>query len=1454
MAHPLVCFVLSYFSTPFKQHTDGRVLTMAPFVRFAGSLWRGLPLCPPFALRRRHITQMSASGNGEDGTHVSSGERQPDDLTQVQFGSDTSSLRLPQDAEAHIFQGLKVAVRDDASSISSSTNLTARASVADALSKLPDSPQDVLVDSLHTLTQRVNLLSESEALQAWDVSSEVLSIDKSPVVRAAAYDLYIALCVQYQHNTEVVYQWLHKFGDPSQRENKEKLVKFKIQNDVGSYREVSLAHLLTTLLVAWHDKAEKARKQADHGRRNSKRSKEAGDRPITLHEEEKLQELFDYCKAYVNLQDQSFSVDDSVFWGKSISAVCKAATARKHIENSLDLLESTLPKTRFPLPTLRIIAEVLCTIVIQIRDLTSRSQDLISRLARDQYQAEINNSLLAFVHSIKSADPSQRIESTIAQGALLTMSHFLFDGEPRDPRFLRIQDVIASCSSAIGKGHSKLDGQILTLLAQVLRTTDFANLRDRSWVHVLKILRTTVSDNPDANIPPRAYTVLDKLCNQEKVEAPKKDDPAYSDYLLADKLRAVIKVNKVVEGKFGNLGKDQVEEFYEYLMGLEVRFAAYSPRLFVRYFLRSVNTNAERASLTYNKILEIASSTVCQPVSRLECLRLLCRVRCDSANRLWITVDTDCGHTAAAVHRQQADDEGRLEGIEGNIGSSSSNMPRDVWMYPDPAGLPENPPTEPSSLVFTSSYEDTESLSEDIKVLDMKRWLETAMGILIAKDDWELYTYLVVHFGTQLSNMQLFKNAEAGIKFLKNKIVEIIYNASFMDSPPHSGLKKSNVAVCFYNILTVLIPYGIYSKDEQDQIVSSFVRGLSSLEGTAQCCIHALLICSLEMPAAFDKFLGQMLGEMQRIITQPQLSMHVLEFLSGFARNPHLRSGIQKDEIKSIFGICLTYLNIARDAKAKTSENPNRLSSPAARRSMTPKTEEPNTLDRTDAAKDFPDYVFALTFHVMNFWFLSLKLPDRVVHVGWLIKRLVFRDGGRQYIVEQAQVFIDMMQRTTFSDLGETNYNPNFSDEDDGVVSKKSWLVGHSIVTIETAGKSGRSQITKRQASGTTHGTYYQHTGEIPVHHIPIQGDAMAEVSGDSSQTAMMPSHILLQQIATAAGIASAGQPIPLPENATTDRALKAFDGYNTVDSHGIGLIYIGSGQSQESEILANTTASTDFDQFLASIGTKVSLEGAKFNTHGLNAATDGEYTYAWRDRLTEIVFHVPSMMPTNLENDPQLSSKKRTIGNDFVKIIFNRSNKPFRFETFPTQFNHVNIVITPANKLGISVDDGMYGDSPKMVDLGTSFYKVQCLTNQGIPDISPSAEPKLICGRNLALFVRQIALNAALFALVWQHGEDSAQYTSRWRNRLQEIKRLRERVVREINKKADDAAAEEAAPAQSSSVFGGARISRRGAGERSSLYPEDRELAAVRPVGDLDSVLASGNLVDILDFSKWSS
>lgn len=874
----------------------------------------------------------------------------------------------------------------------------------------------------------------------------------------------------------------------------------------------------------------------------------------------------------------------------------------------------------------------------------------------------------------------------------------------------------------------------------------------------------------------------------------------------------------------------------------------------VSIFMQSLNTeHTDRTELVYQKLDHIASSFQAPAEARLAAMRLLFRLRCDSIGRIYVSQSSDSEYLAAALCRTDetaAKFPRPAEGPDDRVTSRSSGLTSrrakptpPLWIYPGVPALPHVPEIKPSEYVFAPGHENTKSSRQPGSVeLELGIWLESVIACLQKDPDWETYSYIIVHIGAQLSNVRLLEGTVHHIKFLRSVLCEQVRTTRFHEPPVATGLKRGDVALCIFNALTPIIAYKAhFGRNECDELVKAFAQGIGSFEGTSRGCIHSLALCCFEIPASVSKNLSTILHKIQTNATQSHLSMHFLEFFAGLARQPGVHTNLRGDDIRLIFGICIGYIKSMRDRRAQSSE------AGAARKDTSTARLSggiiPPFRAKIISAIELPQYVSALAYHTMIFWFLSLKLSERAKHVPWIIKSLIFVDNeGNEQIEEQSEVFIDMMQRTAFSDLGETIPRPNFAKESDGPVSAASWLIGLSIVTIETAGTTGLSQITKRQASGTTHSVYQQFTADLPLHHAPLTTEIRPETS---LPTEMLPHHVLLQMLTSCAPTALPSQPLPLPDAEYVNRALRAFDLNPTVDSHKIGVIYVGPGQTEESAILANTGGSADFDNFLDGLGTKVKLEDAKFNTQGLRSDTDGEYTYAWRDRVTEVVYHVPSMMPTNLEDDPKCTNKKMHIGNDYVNIIFNRSGEAFDFHTFNSQFNYVNIVVTPASR---TCDDEAASPSEGSTTEQPPFYKVQTLAADGFPAISPASDSKVISASNLAGFVRIVALNASVFSLAWRDRDSpNADYVSSWRNRLQEIRRLRDRVTRE------------AAAAASEPRKGGALYAGYGKGHaRTSLYPEGRgELTGERkaPVVDYENVEVRGEekMAELYDFSRWS-
>ena len=194
---------------------------------------------------------------------------------------------------------------------------------------------------------------------------------------------------------------------------------------------------------------------------------------------------------------------------------------------------------------------------------------------------------------------------------------------------------------------------------------------------------------------------------------------------------------------------------------------------------------------------------------------------------------------------------------------------------------------------------------------------------------------------------------------------------------------------------------------------------------------------------------------------------------------------------------------------------------------------------------------------------------------------------------------------------------------------------------------------------------------------------------------------------------------------------------------HKIGVIYVGPGETQEGEILANTHGSKAYVEFLAGLGKLVSLRGCKdYYLGGLDTESDfdGRWTYVWDNNVTQIVFHVATLMPTSLATDPLCTLKKRHIGNDFVKIVYNDSGLPFVYNTMPGQFNFVNIVVEPETPAASASASRGTINKP-------AFFKVYMQRRPDMPEIGPLGVFKVVSGASLGQVVRQLSLHANIFA-----------------------------------------------------------------------------------------------------------
>ena len=855
----------------------------------------------------------------------------------------------------------------------------------------------------------------------------------------------------------------------------------------------------------------------------------------------------------------------------------------------------------------------------------------------------------------------------------------------------------------------------------------------------------------------------------------------------------------------------------------DLTFAASTSNLTTRYlvrlFLQCLPRSAMKTAMIYSLLVSVAANIQVPHSARLTAMKLLTRLRCDTHHAIKVVSHPDSLRLAAALCRTEASHQGPTmshssthrtsfneeaqiirTGRSSAVGSSRTGRSRSttrsvsvrerasratppLWMYGALQGLPADPPSEPSTVVFASSSARS---SQKGWVLDVGLWMDTMNDILLNGDDWEIYSYILVHLPSQLSNITLFESKADHVHTLHALVLRQLDKSNFHAPPATTGVKQGDVALCLYHTLTILVGYHErFKRGQLEDTINTFLSGIGKWDRVAKCCIHALTLCCHELPMQIDRFLRNIVQKMSQIITQAHLAMDVLEFLGGLARLP---DGYRSNDYKlfqTIFGICVRYLHHAWEQRQRPmGESSSRTSFPSSRYStFSESPHSPETSNSEESQRGLPEYVFALASNVITFWFLAITIQDRPSHVGWISKSLAWKDGeGIEIMEEQSQVILDMMHRTTYLDLGETRPDSKFGHHDDKI-TRKTWLVGMSIVTIETFKDSGLSQITKRQASGTTHAIYQQQTAPLPPHHVRPRS---RHTSSSAAGLSVLPNHIFLQQTSTISPMPIPMQPIVLPDDENVKRAIKTFDFNDTVDGHKAGVIYVGKGQTSEADILANSQGTSLYESFLSGLGTKVALQGATFNTQGLDRESnrDGTHTYAWRDRVTEIVFHITTMMPTHRAGDPQCIEKKRHIGNDFVNIIYNDSGLPFNFDTFKTQYNYFYIVVTPEfvtpplpHRLSTLAGDGHLGESPSHLKPRYCFT-VHTIHSPSFPEISPTSTPKLVSASALPGFVRQLALSASVFSLIRSSTNGGGEYVSSWQNRLRQIVKLRERYA----------------------------------------------------------------------------
>lgn len=756
-------------------------------------------------------------------------------------------------------------------------------------------------------------------------------------------------------------------------------------------------------------------------------------------------------------------------------------------------------------------------------------------------------------------------------------------------------------------------------------------------------------------------------------------------------------------------------------------------------------------------------------------------------------------------------------------GTSTRKRPSvPLWSVPESFAF--TPPLfgdAPGDVAYV--YPDPD-MPEGAALLPIHEYLALIVQILQSEPDWEIVSYVLVNLPAQLRNKHMFCGKLCGVQIsvLLSVMCHALHAQRLVPNVMLSDdVRRTDVYAVAYSTLVVLISYRkLFSRAQQDELVEVFIAGLSRSQNTAQPCIRALVLSCHELQKSVIRHASGMLVKLSTIMSSTAMSAHILELIVEIGSVPAAYANFTDAEYKRVFGIALQYIQYHQSTAAADREDIR--SSPAifslsqyvmmlayfniAHWFMTLRlNERPKHVPyiarglmlANEGREQLTDQTAVCLDFLARFSYSAVEpKPARS-----LIRFLVAGDQpttpqgqseahlSRTWLIGSSLVTITSLQRPRWFEFvvrrpsGTASFIAKLENSPSSILASDESTAATLAVLVERlhthapiaeplaapllpGATNDTDKPTPHEGPLDTRET--QTTDPAPRQNPPAEHVAPSSETPRRREMPSDPAFVGLQFSAYPKGDVTAAPPL-LPVGASTDRLLRSIDFTPVYDFHKIGVVYVGYDQDSEADILANRHGSSAYMRFLSGLGDLVPLRGQQdVYTGGLDRQSDehGKYAYVWTDSNLQVVYHTSTMMP-NRETDPSCASKKALIGNDWVHIVFNESNKPYRFGTIASQFNFCNIVISPHSRSHGRGDEDAADEE--------TFYHVELQRRPGLPDFSPVGEGQLVSLATLPKFVRMLAVNCDLMSQIYlDTGESMVPYTSNWVTRLHYIERCR--------------------------------------------------------------------------------
>lgn len=298
-------------------------------------------------------------------------------------------------------------------------------------------------------------------------------------------------------------------------------------------------------------------------------------------------------------------------------------------------------------------------------------------------------------------------------------------------------------------------------------------------------------------------------------------------------------------------------------------------------------------------------------------------------------------------------------------------------------------------------------------------YVDTIADILEHDDCWEIVSYVLCHLPLQLANKHFFCGPKVNptIRRLTNVICRAIKDNRLYKNVSSTGpmnVGQDEVQAMLYHTLTVLIAYrnrfrlkpnvlDTNARQTIDNIIESFSQGLRSSLVASRLCIEGLSQVVYAMPDEMAKFATVIVEGLARVMTNPDMAIHILEFLLvlGFSRKTYL-GAFRTTDYQMVFAVALMYIE------------------------QHYRTDRP-TLQTTDGKVSFSlaQHVLRLAFLVIHTWFMRIKPEERAQHIPFITGKLVASHKNKEVLSPMTISSLDSLTRYAYGNV-DPKVTPSF--------------------------------------------------------------------------------------------------------------------------------------------------------------------------------------------------------------------------------------------------------------------------------------------------------------------------------------------------------------------------------------------------------------------------------------------